>query len=120
MNITVPRGTDDVDGASNAWLLFFILFLFHRVGLHNWLFLFLFLLLFYFLALRIVFFYITDLFGVFATLSLISPVFMYSTSRPLRCSAGGQGVVFGVIGTVIVVVFCGGRGSLVSVNVLVG
>jgi hypothetical protein len=103
-------------------LLFFILFLLHRVGLHNRLFFFFFffLLLFSFLVPRIVFFYITVLFGVLATLSLVSPMFGYSTSRRLGCWTGGQGVTFGVIGTVIVVFFFfGGRGSLVSVNVLV-
>jgi hypothetical protein len=101
-------------------LLFFVLFLLHRVGLHNWFFLFLlFFLLFTFLVLRIVF-YITDLFGVLATLSLISPMFVYSTPRRLGCLAGGQGVAFGVIETIVVVFFFGGRGSLVSVNVVVG
>jgi hypothetical protein len=115
MNITVPRGTDDIDGASNAWLLFFILFLLHRVRLHNWLFFFfLFFLLFSLLVLRIVFFYFTVLFGVLATLSLIRPMFVYSTSRCLGRWAGGQGV----IETIVVVLF-GGRGSLVSVNVLI-
>jgi len=103
-------------------LLFLILFLLHRVGLYDWPFFFLFFLflflLFSFLVLRIIFFYITDLFCVLAALSFISPMFMYSTARSLWCWAGGQGVTFGVIGTVIV--FFGRRGSLVGVNVLVG
>jgi hypothetical protein len=86
MDITGPRGADG--WTSDAWLLFFVLFLLHRAGLQDWpfffflFFLLLFLLHLTFLFLRIIF-YIAFLLNVLATLSLVGPMFVDRTSRSL-------------------------------------